>query len=80
MIFWGNVNDLEYGFYSTSKYFVVHIGTLMASIGWIQSVAALMGNATLNSIYSATLAFDGGMFASSWQQHFISLQKFLPRK
>lgn len=63
MIFWGNVNDLEYGFYSTSKYFVVHIGTLMASIGWIQSVAALMGNATLNSIYSATLAFDGGMFA-----------------
>ena len=35
----------------------------MASIGWIQSVAALMGNATLNSIYLATLAFDNGMFA-----------------
>ena len=35
----------------------------MALIAWIQSVAALIGNAMLNSIYSATLAFDGGMFA-----------------
>ena len=35
----------------------------MTLIAWIQSVASMIGSVMLNSIYSATLKFDGGMFA-----------------
>ncbi len=35
----------------------------MALIAWIQSAAAMVGNVTLNSVYSATIDFHGGKLA-----------------